>query len=64
MIFWKFLLTWSYAANLDDLVASLPFLLSQVEAVRVEIFLSSQGSQNKSQCGEVINGVFILGPCS
>jgi hypothetical protein len=45
MIFWKFLSTGSHAANPDDLVVSIPFLLSQVEAVGVEIFLSSQGSR-------------------
>jgi hypothetical protein len=45
MIFWKVLSTWPHAANLDDLVASIPFPASQVEAVEVEIFLSSQGSR-------------------
>jgi hypothetical protein len=45
MVFWKSLSTWPHAANLDDLVASIPFLLSQVEAVKVEIFLSNQGSR-------------------
>jgi hypothetical protein len=37
--------TWSLAATLDDLVASIPFLLAKVEAVDVKIFLSSQGSR-------------------
>jgi hypothetical protein len=45
MIFWKVLSTWPHAANLDDLVASIPFPASQVEAVEIEIFLSSQGSR-------------------
>jgi hypothetical protein len=45
MAFWESLSTWLHATNLDDLVASIPFLLSQVEAVGVEIFLSSQGSR-------------------
>jgi uncharacterized membrane protein len=45
MIFWKVLSTWSCAANLDDLVASIPFPASQVEALDVEILLSSQGSR-------------------
>jgi hypothetical protein len=45
MVVWESLSTWPHAANLDDLVASIPFLLSQVEAVKVEIFSSNQGSQ-------------------
>jgi hypothetical protein len=45
MVFWKSLSTWFLAANLDDLEVSIPFLLSQVEAVKVEIFSSNQGSQ-------------------
>jgi hypothetical protein len=45
VVVWKSQLTWSLAAYLDDLVASIHFLLSQVEAVGVEIFLSSQGSR-------------------
>jgi hypothetical protein len=44
MVFWESLSTWSLAANLDDLGVSIPFLLSQVEAVKVEIFSSNQGS--------------------
>jgi hypothetical protein len=37
---------WSLAVNLDDLAASIPFSASQVETVKVEIFLlSSQGSR-------------------
>jgi hypothetical protein len=44
MVFWKFLSTWPRAANLDDLVASIPFPASHVEALDVEIFSSSQGS--------------------
>jgi hypothetical protein len=38
MVFWKVLSTWSHAANLDDLVASIPFPASQVETVEVESF--------------------------
>jgi hypothetical protein len=34
MVFWESLSTWPHAANLHDLVASIPFLLSQVEAVK------------------------------
>jgi hypothetical protein len=45
MVIWESLSTWPHAANLDDLVASIPFLLSQVEAVKVEIFSSNQGSR-------------------
>jgi hypothetical protein len=45
MVFWKFLSTWPRAANLDNLIASIPFPASQVEALDVEIFLSSQGSR-------------------
>jgi hypothetical protein len=45
MVFWKSLSTWSLAAKLDDHVVSIPFLLSQVEAVKVEIFVSNQGSR-------------------
>jgi hypothetical protein len=45
MVFWKSLSTWFLAANLDDLEVSIPFLLSQVEAVKVEIFSSNQGSR-------------------
>jgi hypothetical protein len=45
MVFWKFLSTWSHAANLDDLVASRFLPTSQVEAEEVEIFLSSQSSR-------------------
>jgi hypothetical protein len=45
MVFWKFLSTWPRAANLDDLVAPIPFPASQVEALDVEILLSSQGSR-------------------
>jgi hypothetical protein len=45
MVFWKSLSTWPHVANLDDLVASIPFLLSQVEAVKVAIFSSNQGSR-------------------
>jgi hypothetical protein len=45
MIFWKFLSTWSHAANLDNLVASIPFPASPVEAIAVEILLSTQGSR-------------------
>jgi hypothetical protein len=29
MIFWKFLLIWSLATNLDDLVAAVPLLLAK-----------------------------------
>jgi hypothetical protein len=29
MIFWKFMSIWSHAANHDDLVASIPFLLAK-----------------------------------
>jgi hypothetical protein len=29
IVFWKSLSTWSLAANLDDLVASIPFLLAK-----------------------------------
>jgi hypothetical protein len=45
MVFWESLSTWSLATNLDDLIASIPFLLSQVEVVKVEIFSSNQGSR-------------------
>jgi hypothetical protein len=45
MVFWKSLSTWSLAATLDNLVASIPLPASQVETVEVESFLSSQGSQ-------------------
>jgi hypothetical protein len=38
-------MTWSHAANLEDLVASIPFPASQVETVEVESFFSSQGSR-------------------
>jgi hypothetical protein len=45
MVFCKSLSTWSLAVNLDDLEVYIPFLLSQVEAIEVEIFLSDQGSR-------------------
>jgi hypothetical protein len=45
LVLWKSLSTWSLAANHDDLVASIPFLLSQVEALKLEIFSSNQGSR-------------------
>jgi archaellum component FlaF (FlaF/FlaG flagellin family) len=45
MGFWKSLSTWSLVVNLDDLEVSISFLLSQVEAVKVEIFLSNLGSR-------------------
>jgi hypothetical protein len=45
MVFWESLSTWPHAAILNDLVASIPFMLSQVEAVKVENFLSNQGSR-------------------
>jgi type II secretory pathway component PulF len=44
VIFWKSLSTRPQAANLDNLIASIPSPASQVEALDVEIFLSSQGS--------------------
>jgi hypothetical protein len=58
MVFWKSLSTWSLAANLDDLEVSIPFLLSQVEAVNVETSSSNQRF-SKSQCGEVIHRIFV-----
>jgi hypothetical protein len=45
MVFWKFLSIWPRAANLDDLVAPIPFPASQVEALDIEILLSGQGSR-------------------
>jgi hypothetical protein len=45
MVFWKSLSTWSLATNLDVLGVSYSLPASQVEAVEVEISLSSQGSQ-------------------
>jgi hypothetical protein len=46
MAYWESLTNWSLAVNLDDLAASIPFPASQVETVKVEIFLlSSQGSR-------------------
>jgi hypothetical protein len=45
MVFWKSPSTWSLAATLDNLVASIPLPASQVETVEVESFLSSQGSR-------------------
>jgi hypothetical protein len=63
MIFWKVRSTWSHAAHLDDLVALIPFPASQVETVKVEIFLEQSRFSN-SQHGEVIHRVFVLGPCS
>jgi hydroxymethylglutaryl-CoA reductase len=63
MIFWKVLSTWSHAANLDDLVASIPFPASQVETVEVGTFLEQSRFSN-SQCEEVIRRVFVLGLCS
>jgi hypothetical protein len=38
MVHWKSLTNWSLAMNLDDLVASIRFLASQVETVKVENF--------------------------
>jgi hypothetical protein len=29
MVFWEYLSTWSLATNLDDLIASIPFLLAK-----------------------------------
>jgi hypothetical protein len=63
MVYWKSLTNWSLAVNLDDLVASIPFPASQVEMVKVEIFLEQSRFSN-SQHGEVIHRVFVLGPCS
>jgi hypothetical protein len=45
MVFWKSLSNWLLAAKLDDLVASNFVNASQVEAVGVEVLLSSQGSR-------------------
>jgi hypothetical protein len=45
MVFRKSLSTRPHAANLDNLTASIPFPASQVEALDVEIFSSSQGSR-------------------
>jgi hypothetical protein len=45
MVFWKSPSTWFLAATLDDLVASIPPPASQMEAVDLEILLSSQGSR-------------------
>jgi hypothetical protein len=45
VIFWKSLSTRPHAANLDNLIASIPSHASQVEALDVEILLSSQGSR-------------------
>jgi hypothetical protein len=45
MIIWKSLSTRPHAANLDNLIAPIPFPASQVEAVEVENFLSSHGSR-------------------
>jgi hypothetical protein len=45
MVDWKSPLTWPHAANHDDLVVSIPFPANQVEALDVEILLSSQGSR-------------------
>jgi hypothetical protein len=45
MVFWKSLSNWPLAAKLDDLVASNFLTASQVEAVGVEVLLSSQGSR-------------------
>jgi hypothetical protein len=63
MVYWKSLTNWSLAVNLDDLVASIPFPASQVETVKVEIFLKQSRFSN-SQHGEDIHRVFVLGPCS
>jgi hypothetical protein len=45
VVFWESLSTWSLVSNLDDLGVSYSLPASQVEAVEVEIFLSSQGSR-------------------
>jgi hypothetical protein len=46
MVYWKSLTNWSLAVNLDDLAASIPFLLAKWKQVEVETFLlSSQGSR-------------------
>jgi hypothetical protein len=46
MAYWESSTNWSLAVNLDDLAASIPFSASQVETVKVEIFLlSSRGSR-------------------
>jgi hypothetical protein len=63
MVYWKSLTNWSLAVNLDHLVASIPFPASQVETIKVEIFLGQSRFSNR-QHGEVIHRVFVLGPCS
>jgi hypothetical protein len=45
MVYWKSLTNWSLAVNLNDLAASIPFLLAKAEVLNVEIFSSSQGSR-------------------
>jgi hypothetical protein len=45
MVYWKSLTNWSLAVNLDDLAASIPFLLAKAEVLNEEIFSSSQGSR-------------------
>jgi hypothetical protein len=58
MVYWKSLSNWSLVVNHDDLVASIPFPASQVETVKVEIFLEQSRFSN-SQHGSIVYSFLV-----